>query len=118
MLKAMATEVIVTAAFRDWYEGLSLGEQEAVQRCVGLLEECGATLEFPFSSGIKGSQFSGMRELRVQYAGKPYRVLYAFDRIRQAVLLVGGVKTGRGNRWYEGAIREADRLFAAYLRGE
>lgn len=114
----MATEVIVTAEFTDWYENLSLGEQEAVQRCVGLLEERGATLEFPFSSGIQGSRFSGMPELRVQHAGQPYRVLYAFDRTRQAVLLVGGVKTGRGNRWYEEAIREADRLFSAYLRGE
>ena len=59
-----------------------------------------------------------MRELRIQHAGEPYRVLYAFDPIRQAVLLVGGTKTGSGNRWYTQAIRLADRLFAEYLRGE
>jgi hypothetical protein len=58
-----------------------------------------------------------MRELRIQHAGKPYRVLYAFDPVRQAVLLVGGVKAGKGNRWYEEAIRLADRLFDEYLRG-
>jgi hypothetical protein len=44
--------------------------------------------------------------------------LYAFDPIRQAILLVGGVKTGKGKRWYEEAIRLADKLFAEYLRGE
>jgi hypothetical protein len=43
-------------------------------------------------------------------------VLYAFDTARQAVLLVGGLKVGKGNRWYEAAIRLADRLFEEYLR--
>jgi hypothetical protein len=118
IFRDVATEVIVTAEFAAWYEGLSLTEQNSVGRVVGLLEERGPTLEFPFSSGIKGSSFSGMRELRIQHAGDPYRVLYAFDPIRQAILLVGGVKTGKGKRWYEEAIRLADKLFAEYLRGE
>jgi len=85
---------------------------------VGLSEERGVNLEFPFSSGIKGSVYAAMRELRIQQGGNPYRVLYAFDPARQAVLLVGGVKTGKGNRWYEDAIRLADRLFGEYLQGE
>jgi hypothetical protein len=58
-----------------------------------------------------------MRELRIQHAGKPYRVLYAFDPFRQAILLVGGEKTGK-DRWYEAAIRLADRLLEEYLRAE
>jgi len=40
-----------------------------------------------------------MRELRVQHAGRPYRVLYAFDPRRVAILLIGGDKTG-DDRWY------------------
>jgi hypothetical protein len=48
--------------------------------------------------------------------GHPYRILYAFDPIRQAILLVGGDKTG-DSRWYEKAIRLADKLFSEYLRG-
>jgi len=35
-----------------------------------------------------------MRELRVQHKGRPYRVLYAFDPRRVAMLLIGGDKTG------------------------
>lgn len=58
-----------------------------------------------------------MRELRIQHAGDPYRILSAFDPTRQAVLLIGGLKAGKGNRWYEQAIRIADRLFDEYLRG-
>jgi hypothetical protein len=54
-----------------------------------------------------------MRELRIQHVGHPYRILYAFDPIRQAILLVGGDKTG-DNRWYEKAIRLADKLFSEY----
>jgi len=114
----MATEIIVTDEFKAWYEGLNESEQDAIVRVVRLLREHGVNLKFPFTSGIKGSAHSAMRELRIQQAGKPYRVLYAFDPVRQAVLLVGGVKTGKGNRWYEEAIRTADRLFGEYLRGE
>jgi len=38
--------------------------------------------------------------------------------MRSIVLLVGGIKVGKGNRWYDNAIRLADRLFSEYLRGE
>ncbi len=112
----VATEIIVTDEFKLWFEGLNESEQEAIDRIVGLLQERGVTLEFPFSSGIKGSKVAGMRELRIQHVGHPYRILYAFDPIRQAILLVGGDKTG-DNRWYEKAIRLADKLFSEYLRG-
>jgi len=74
----MATEIIVTDEFKLWFEGLNESEQEAIDRVVGLLQERGVTLEFPFSSGIKGSKVTGMRELRIQHVGHPYRILYAF----------------------------------------
>ena len=55
-----------------------------------------------------------MRELRVQHRGEPYRVLYAFDPRRAAILLLGGKKTG-DDRWYETFVRKADKLFDAHL---
>jgi len=55
-----------------------------------------------------------MRELRPQHKGRPYRVLYAFDPRRMAVLLVGGDKTGN-NRWYEEFIPIADKLYKNHL---
>jgi hypothetical protein len=51
-----------------------------------------------------------MRELRIQHKGKPYRVLYAFDPKRMALLLVGGDKAGN-DRWYEINVPLADNLY-------
>jgi len=55
-----------------------------------------------------------MRELRVQHAGRPYRVLYAFDPRRSAILLIGGDKTGRDRR-YEENVPWADTLYDTHL---
>ena len=55
-----------------------------------------------------------MRELRIQHGGDPYRVLYAFDPLRSALLLIGGNKTG-DNRWYEVFVPLADRLYDDHL---
>ena len=55
-----------------------------------------------------------MRELRIQHEGRPYRVLYAFDPRRTAILLIGGEKTG-DDRWYEKFVPVADRLFERHL---
>lgn len=90
-------------------------EQEDVDASVGLLERYGPALKFPHSSGVASSVHPQMRELRVQHAGRPYRVLYAFDPNRSAILLVGGEKTGN-DRWYETFVPQADRLFAEHLR--
>jgi hypothetical protein len=55
-----------------------------------------------------------MRELRIQHAGRPYRVLYAFDPLRTALLLIGGDKTG-DDRWYQVYVPVADRLYDDHL---
>jgi len=55
-----------------------------------------------------------MRKLRIQHGGRPYRVLYAFDPRRKAVLLIGGEKTG-DSRWYEVFVPFADKLYREYL---
>ena len=53
--------------------------------------------------------------LRIQHDGRPYRVLYAFDPRRVAILLIGGDKTG-SDRWYEEFVPVADRLNAEYVK--
>jgi hypothetical protein len=76
--------------------------------------EKGPRLPFPHSSGIKGSKHGHMRELRVQSDGKPIRIFYAFDPRRQAILLIGGDKTG-DDRFYERTVPIADNLYDLYL---
>jgi hypothetical protein len=109
----MTTEVIVTEGFERWWDGLGVEQQKSVAVVVAMLEERGATLPFPYSSGIAGS--TKLRELRVQHGGKPYRVLYAFDPKRNAVLLLGGNKTGvtAGMTTH---VPKAEKLFTAYLK--
>ncbi len=109
----MATEVNVTDEFKAWYEGLSEAEQDRVAFTIGLLEERGITLPHPYSSSIKGASFA-LRELRTQAEGGPLRTLYAFDPSRQAVLLIGGDKTG-DDRFYERMIPIAARIWNEYL---
>ena len=77
--------------------------------------ERGPNLGFPFSSQVKTSRFPEMRELRAQAGGAPFRMLYAFDPRRTAILLVAGDKTG-DDRWYETNVPVADRLFERHLR--
>ena len=55
-----------------------------------------------------------MRELRVQNRGEPYRIFYAFDPRRVAILLIGGCKAG-DDRFYEIMIPRADDLYDLYL---
>ncbi len=55
-----------------------------------------------------------MRELRVQSGGNPYRIFYAFDPRRTAILLIGGNKGGDG-RFYERLVPIADCLYETYI---
>ena len=87
-------------------------KSQLMHTCV--LEQKGPQLRHPYSSGVKGSRHSHMRELRVQHQGEPYRVLYAFDPRRIVILLIGGCKSGDG-RWYEKFVPLADTIYDAHL---
>ena len=103
-------------AFDEWWQTLTEQEQDDTTAIIELLEEKGAHLPFPFSSGIEGSKFSHMRELRIQSHGEPIRVFYAFDPRRTAILIIGGSKTGKGKRFYKDYIPKADKLFEEHLK--
>ena len=108
-------EVNGTDRFDAWFDELTEAEREDVIAVVDLLKARGPHLGMPYSSGIVTSRHSHMRELRIQHAGRPYRVLYAFDPRRSALLLLGGDKTG-DNRWYEVNVPIADRLYDEHLQ--
>lgn len=111
----MAWEVEYTDGFERWWNGLSENEQTDIAAVVQLLEQMGPQLPHPYCSGINGSRHRHMRELRVQHEGRPYRILYAFDPRRTAILLTGGDKTGN-DRWYVEFIPIADRLYDEHLQ--
>jgi hypothetical protein len=106
-------EVLGTDEFEEWFLGLGSGDARAVVRGVGLLEAKGLALGFPHSSALGGSRYA-LRELRVQSLGRPLRIFYAFDPERQAVLILGGDKTGDG-RFYAGMIPRSEAIWERYL---
>jgi hypothetical protein len=108
-------EVNFTAEFGNWWDGLNFAHQEDVTTRVELLEEHGPTLGRPVVDRIQGSAFHNMKELRCSSDGA-LRVLFVFDPRREAILLLGGDKTGSWNDWYEWAIPRADALYTKNLR--
>lgn len=109
----MAREIIYTDEFEAWFMALDETDDEAVSYLVGLLEQQWLALGHPYSSALAGTRYA-LRELRSQ-RGKPIRVLYAFSPERNAVLLIGGDKTGNP-RFYEETIPVAERIWEQYLR--
>lgn len=72
---------------------------------------------FPYVDTLKGSRHPNMKELRFDAAGGVWRVAFAFDPRRRAILLVAGDKAGVGQRrFYERLIAKADARFDAHLR--
>ncbi|MEH1956670.1 type II toxin-antitoxin system RelE/ParE family toxin [Nostoc sp.] len=110
----MTWEVEFTNEFEMWWVELDDSTQVSIDTVVRLLEARGPELPFPYSSKINGSRHSHMRELRVQHRGEPYRILYAFDPRRVAILLFGGNKGG-DDRWYEENVPKADMLYDEHL---
>lgn len=110
----MIWEIEYTDEFEEWWNSLTIPEQEEIAKSVGILEKLGPTLGFPHSTDAISSKHKNMRELRTQVHGNPYRTLYAFDPRRTAILLIGGNKTG-DDRWYSKYIPIADRLFDVHL---
>jgi hypothetical protein len=106
-------EIVATDEFEKWFLSLDEKDAGAVDRVVGLLEQMGVALRFPYTSALTGARHA-LRELRIQSGGSPIRVFYAFDPERQAVLLIGGDKTG-DDRFYEVMVPKADEIFDTYL---
>jgi hypothetical protein len=88
--------------------------QDSILVGLGLLKQEGPLLGRPYVDTLKGSQYPNLKELRVQHAGEPWRILFAFDPIRQAIVLVGGNKTGN-KRWYEKNMLIAEQRFTEHL---
>lgn len=89
----------------EWYSTLTEPEQDEIIAIVELLAEHGPELDRPYADRIKGSQVHNMKELRPRGIAKHFRVLFVFDPRREAILLVGGDKSGQWAAWYVTTIR-------------
>ena len=81
-----------------------------------LLQQFGPQLGRPRVDTLKGSRYARMKELRFSAAGGEWRVAFAFDPNRKAILLVAGDKSGIGEKkFYKQLIAKADARFETHL---
>jgi hypothetical protein len=81
-----------------------------------LLQQFGPQLGRPRADTLNGSRHANMKELRFDAADGVWRVAFAFDPNRKAILLVCGDKSGGSEkRFYRQLIEKADARFDAHL---
>ena len=101
--------------FRVWADGLAQRDKEALLAALRVLEDEGPTLGRPLVDTITASRHANMKELRPGSTGRTeIRVLFAFDKARKAIMLVGGDKSANWKRWYETNVPIADDRLDAH----
>jgi hypothetical protein len=103
-------------AFLVEFEELAPPVQDELAAMVELLKVAGPQLKRPRADTLKGSDHANMKELRFDADNGVWRVAYAFDPERKAILLVAGDKSGGSQKkFYEDLIRRADERFDEHL---
>ena len=103
-------------AFDPEFDALPETVQDELLAITALLEIYGPALGRPHADTLAGSRHANMTELRFKAADGVWRVAFAFDPKRQAILLVAGDKAGvEQKRFYRSLIRKADDRFTDHL---
>lgn len=106
--------VVLTDCFKSWLSQQDEACANTVLIALANLQTYGPLLGRPHADTVNGSQFRNMKELRVQHQGKPIRAFFAFDPLRQAIVLCAGDKSN-DKKFYERMIALADAEFSRYL---
>jgi hypothetical protein len=89
--------------------------QDKILVRAGLLRQFGPNLPRPYADTLAGSKFANMKELRAPIGKQVWRIAYAFDARRHAILLCAGNKEGRSStKFYAQLIAMADERFGKY----
>ncbi len=90
--------------------------QDELLATAALLVSYGPALGRPHADTLAGSAFANMKELRFRAADGVWRVAFAFDPARHAIVLCAGDKSGTAQRrFYKRLIARADARFAEHL---
>jgi hypothetical protein len=104
-------------AFEPEFDALAPAVQDELLAQAKVIERFGPTAGRPRVDTLKGSAYPNMKELRFDADGGVWRVAFAFDPRRHAVLLVAGDKSGGSERrFYARLIAKADRRFSDHLQ--
>ena len=114
----MSWTVLEHPAFVEEREGLPEAVSDKLDAMLLVLEQTGPELGRPWADRLNASAHANMKELRFKLDGV-WRFAFAFDRERNAVVLVGGDKEGQNQkRFYKRLIATADERFGEWLAVE
>jgi hypothetical protein len=102
--------------FKPEFFALEKGVRTEILALTRLLQQFGPHLGRPRVDTLNGSRHANMKELRFSATDGEWRVVFAFDTKRKAILLVAGDKSGVSEkRFYRELVRKADDRFDAHL---
>lgn len=112
----MSWTVLLHDDFVDELDSWPADLQDELLAHAKLLEQFGSHLGRPTANTLKASHHPNMKELRFAWHKEVWRVAFAFDARRQAILLVGGDKAGSDQaRFYRRLIAVADARYDEHL---
>lgn len=113
----MRWPVLLHPDFEPEFQTLPEVVRDEIFVSLPLMKTYGPTLGRPWADTLNGSRFANMKELRFPAANGVWRLAFAFDPKRQAILLVAADKSGVSEqRFYKVLIDTADRRFATHLK--
>ena len=108
----MNWEIEFDPEFDPEFDDLPTAVQDELLAQANLLKAFGPSLGRPRVDTLNGS----MKELRFTADGGVWRVAFAFDPKRKAILLVAGDKSGvSARRFYKQLIKKANERFDTHL---
>ena len=114
----MNWQVIFHPDFDPEYDALPETVQDEINSIIEILAVRGPSLGRKLVDTLKGSRHANMKEMRFNAADGAWRVAFAFDPKRRAVVLVAADKSGMSQRrFYRQLIGIADRRFDNHLIG-
>ena len=111
--------IVETTEYSAWHNGLTERQRRAISQRREILRRVGPNASRPLVDSLTGSRIKNLKELRISSDGA-LRILFVFDKKRQAVLLLGGDKSidAKWTNWYASAIREAEEIYERYRKEE
>jgi hypothetical protein len=111
----MVWRVLFHDEFEVEFDALEVALQDELLAHAQLLQDYGPNLGRPTVDTLKGAPVANLKELRFQYMSQVWRVAFAFDPKRQAILLVAGDKAGVNQKlFYKRLMDKACKRYASY----
>ena len=112
----MKWDIVFHPEFEPEFEKLSRAVKLKLLAATNYLAETGPNTGRPHVDTLKGSRYSKMKEIRFKADNGTWRVAFAFDPQRTAIILVAARKSGRSQQlFYKQLLDTADKRFDTHL---